>query len=174
MSAQGFLSRWSQRKQDAKTAPAPEPVVVAEEAPVENIPVVANEEPVQEEALTVEQEAMIADLPDVETLTPESDFSAFMQTGVPEELKRLALRKLWRSNPIFANLDGLNDYDEDFTIIQPLAEGVAEELQKLMKENSRTEPVEEEETAEGEEEQLEETAEAVDDDDDEVGEGEDE
>jgi hypothetical protein len=34
---------------------------------------------------------------------------------VPETLRRKALRKLWRLNPVFANLDGLNDYDEDFT-----------------------------------------------------------
>ncbi len=173
MSAQGFLSRWSQRKQETKTAPAPEPVVVVEEAPQDNIPVVVNEEPVEEEALSAEQEALIADLPDVENLTPESDFSPFMQRGVPEELKRLALRKLWRSNPIFANLDGFNDYDEDFTIIQPLAEGLADELQKLMKENSRTTPEPEPEEEEGEEEVLEE-AEETEEEDHDVGEGEDE
>ncbi len=170
MSAQGFLSRWSQRKQETKTAPAPEPVVVVEEAAQDQTSVVVSEEPIEEEALSAEQEALIADLPDVESLTPESDFSPFMQRGVPEELKRLALRKLWRSNPIFANLDGLNDYDEDFTIIQPLAEGLADELQKLMKENSRTapEPVEEERPEEDEE------GDETEQDDIEVGEGEDE
>ena len=30
---------------------------------------------------------------------------------MPEHLKQAALRKLWLSNPVFANLDGLNDYD---------------------------------------------------------------
>jgi hypothetical protein len=38
-----------------------------------------------------------------------------MKKGVPEAVKRRALRTLWSSNPILANLDGLNDYDEDFT-----------------------------------------------------------
>ncbi len=58
-----------------------------------------------------------ADLPDIETLDENSDYTVFLQDGVPEELRRLALRKLWRSNPIFANLDGLNDYDEDFRLV---------------------------------------------------------
>ena len=30
-------------------------------------------------------------------------------------LRKLALRKLWTSNPILANVDGLLDYGEDFT-----------------------------------------------------------
>jgi hypothetical protein len=33
---------------------------------------------------------------------------------VPEFLRKRALRVLWRSNPVLANLDGLNDYDDDF------------------------------------------------------------
>ena len=39
-----------------------------------------------------------------------------MKKNVPEHLKKRALRKLWLSNPIFANLDGMNEYDEDFTL----------------------------------------------------------
>ena len=37
--------------------------------------------------------------------------------NVPEALKRAALRKLWGSDPVLANLDGLNDYGEDFNVI---------------------------------------------------------
>ena len=43
------------------------------------------------------------------------DFSSFMQNAVPEHLRRRALRVLWRSNPVLANLDSLVDYGEDFT-----------------------------------------------------------
>ena len=39
-----------------------------------------------------------------------------MKKNVPEHLKKKALRKLWLTNPILANLDGMNEYDEDFTI----------------------------------------------------------
>ncbi|MDP6515708.1 MAG: DUF3306 domain-containing protein, partial [Alphaproteobacteria bacterium] len=54
-------------------------------------------------------------LPPVESLTADSDYTPFLRHGVPDELRRLALRKLWRTDPVLANLDGLNDYDEDFT-----------------------------------------------------------
>jgi len=43
---------------------------------------------------------------------------------VPERLRRRALRQLWRLNPVLANLDGLNDYDGDFTNAATDAPGV--------------------------------------------------
>ena len=54
-------------------------------------------------------------LPAPETLEAGDDFSAFLNTAVPERLKRIALRRLWSTNPALANLDGLVDYGEDFT-----------------------------------------------------------
>src|SRR5690606_25106276 len=55
------------------------------------------------------------DLPPIESLDKDSDFTAFLREGVPEETKRLALRTLWRSDPVLANLDGLLEYGEDFS-----------------------------------------------------------
>jgi hypothetical protein len=52
---------------------------------------------------------------DFDKLNYASDYTQFLKEGVPEAVKRRALRMLWGSNPILANLDGLNDYDEDFT-----------------------------------------------------------
>ena len=54
-------------------------------------------------------------LPDPETLEPGDDFKLFMKEVVPERLRRRALKKLWLSNPLLANVDGLVDYGEDFT-----------------------------------------------------------
>ena len=54
-------------------------------------------------------------LPDPDSLNPGDDFSAFMAKAVPERLRRRALRRLWTSNPVLANLDGLTDYSDDFT-----------------------------------------------------------
>lgn len=68
------------------------------------------------EALAAEEAAIDpADLPDVESLDKDSDYTVFMQAGVPDELRTLALRKLFMSNPAFAVLDGLNDYDDDYS-----------------------------------------------------------
>ena len=55
-------------------------------------------------------------LPDPDAMQQGDDFAAFMSREVPERLRRKALRTLWRSNPVLACVDGLNDYDGDFTI----------------------------------------------------------
>jgi Protein of unknown function (DUF3306) len=62
-------------------------------------------------------EPPLPELPDVATLDGASDYRPFMQPGVPKELRREALRKLWRTNPIINSLDGLDDYyvTHDFT-----------------------------------------------------------
>lgn len=52
---------------------------------------------------------------DIDAMDYDADFTPFMRAGVPDVLRRRALRKLWSTNPILANLDGMNDYDEDFT-----------------------------------------------------------
>lgn len=104
---EGALGRWSRRKTEARRAePAPAP---APAEPVEP----AGPEPVDP-----------ADLPDVETLDASSDFTVFMREGVPEPLRRLALRKLWRLDPVLANVDGLVDYGEDFTDLGGVIEGM--------------------------------------------------
>ena len=54
-------------------------------------------------------------LPDPDSLGEGDDFTAFMTRAVPERLRRRALRRLWLSNPVLANLDELVDYGEDFT-----------------------------------------------------------
>ncbi|HYH40321.1 MAG TPA: DUF3306 domain-containing protein [Azospirillum sp.] len=113
MTEESFLSRWSRlKRQEAEPPPvAPEPpaappAVAADEgdaAPPPDAPVEAAEDD------------PIKDLPPVESLTAESDFTPFMRAGVPEDLHRQALRKLWTSDPIFANDDGLKDYADDYT-----------------------------------------------------------
>ena len=56
----------------------------------------------------------LLDLPDPDTLRKGDDFAAFMAKAVPLHLRNRALRKLWRSDPVLACLDGLNDYDADY------------------------------------------------------------
>ncbi|QIE46519.1 DUF3306 domain-containing protein [Pseudohalocynthiibacter aestuariivivens] len=55
------------------------------------------------------------DLPDPDTLQLGDNFAAFMAKAVPDRIRRRALRALWRSNPVLANVDMLVDYGEDFT-----------------------------------------------------------
>lgn len=104
MSEEEFLSRWSRRK---RTVAADKPQAEAA-SEVEAVP--EPETPEEEEALLAK-----LNLPKPESLTEGDDFSVFMAKSVPEFLRKRALRTLWKSNPVLANLDGLNDYDEDFT-----------------------------------------------------------
>ena len=67
---------------------------------------------------------VVAQLPDLDSLDDASDFSVFLKEGVPDVIRRKALRKLWRVNPVLACLDGLNDYDEDYTVSEALVKGL--------------------------------------------------
>ncbi|MEM9785681.1 MAG: DUF3306 domain-containing protein [Pseudomonadota bacterium] len=64
------------------------------------------------------------DLPDPDTLSLGDDIKGFMSKAVPDHLRRKALRRLWRLNPVLANVDGLVDYGDDFTDSATVIEGM--------------------------------------------------
>ncbi|MCF3594419.1 DUF3306 domain-containing protein [Rhodobacteraceae bacterium LMO-12] len=77
----------------------------------------AAQEALQQQALAEKSDEEVLEelgLPDPETLVQGDDFAAFMAKAVPEHIRKRALRKLWRSNPVLACVDGLNDYDDDY------------------------------------------------------------
>ncbi len=67
------------------------------------------------------------DLPDLDELGEDSDYSMFMAKGVSREKRQAALRKLFHS-PKFNVTDGLDDYCEDFTKFEPLGGIVTAEM----------------------------------------------
>lgn len=101
------LDLWSRRK-----------AAVAAEEDAARAALEAEERAAREAALAEKPEAEVLadlDLPDPDTLGPGDDFTAFMDSAVPEVIRRRALRTLWRTNPVLANVDMLVDYGEDFT-----------------------------------------------------------
>lgn len=86
-STASFLRRWSQRKLESASRPAPA-------------------QPVKKQAATP--------LPALDGLDFEADFSPFMQQGVDAEAKRNALRKLFMTDHYRA-MDGLDVYVEDYS-----------------------------------------------------------
>jgi hypothetical protein len=111
--AKSPLSRWSQRKLAARRGDAvDEPVA---EAPSVEAPAAAPEPAAP--AAEPEAEAQTPALPSIDELDAQSDYTVFLNKNVPEALRRAALRKLWASDPVLANLDGLNDYDEDYHLV---------------------------------------------------------
>lgn len=79
----------------------------------------AAEEAAVEEAKLAERsdDELLAelDLPQPEELETPEAVRDFMNSALPQRLKTRALRRLWRLNPVLANLDGLVDYGEDYT-----------------------------------------------------------
>src|SRR5260221_5389884 len=57
----------------------------------------------------------LADLPPLDSLTHDSDFAPFLRHGVPEETTRAALRKLWTSDPVWAQPERLDIHNLDYT-----------------------------------------------------------
>jgi uncharacterized protein DUF3306 len=124
-SSSGFsLRRWSQRKLEAAraaVAPAPD---VAERAPdVAKVPAPPSDVPGQ----TAAPVADAASLPAVESLTIDSDFSAYLDPKVDKALKLQALKRLFR-DPHFNVMDGLDVYIDDYSIPDPIAPEIVRQL----------------------------------------------
>ena len=134
-SGENFLNRWSRRKQadckggtraDAGPAPAAAGMPPREAAPT------VDEDP--------QQELTDADMPPIDSLDGDSDFSVFMSPKVSEQLRTQALRKLFHL-PAFNVTDGLNDYDEDYTRFAGLGNVVTQEMQRMLKRELEAEVV---------------------------------
>jgi len=139
------LSRWSRRKQQAREAPAVTQTVSEPEVEA-RLEVPATEEIPQEPVALTD-----ADMPDIDTLGEDSDFTGFMSPGVSDKLRNLALRKLFHA-PVFNIRDGLDEYDEDYTTFEKLGDIVTCDMkhQIEVQERKRLEALEREEQARAE------------------------
>jgi hypothetical protein len=92
-----FLSRWSQRKQEAKQ-PEPNP----EPKPDEQV---AEASPPPEPAAEGESEPEfdLSSLPKLDEMTGTTDITGFLRKGVPEQLRNAALRQSWALDPAIRN-----------------------------------------------------------------------
>ena len=113
-----IIHRWSKRKQFERDAAQekPDQSDLPQEVPAE--PENASSEPVEQDKV---------ELPDIDSLDHDSDYSAFLSPEVEEGLRKIALRKLFKA-PFFNQLDGLNDYDEDFTTFEALGDIVTSDM----------------------------------------------
>ena len=163
---------WARRK--AKV----EAETLAEQAAVEQL-VLAEQHAVLEEKTDAELLEEL-DLPDPDTLVMGDDFSVFMSKAVPDRIRRRALRTLWRSNPVLANVDMLVDYGEDFTdaamaveniqTAYQVGKGMLKHVQEMARQAEERENPTEAEVLEEEVEDEAETLMAVSEDDAESGE----
>jgi len=112
-----FVGRWSRLKRGEESSAAPQPGTADEAA----------ERPIQ----TAPEEVLLtdADMPPVEELGEDSDFSGFLSQGVSDALREKALKKLW-GLPMCGALDGLNDYDDDFSVLESLGDTLTYQMKQ--------------------------------------------
>ena len=119
-----FLNRWSRRKTAAATPRPPDAPLddARDECAVAARPEdwSGNEDSAARKPDDIDLES----LPDIDSMDENSDFSVFMQDGIPDALRNRALRKLWQTDPTFNVVDGLVEYGEDFTDLASVAEGL--------------------------------------------------
>ncbi|WP_273428990.1 DUF3306 domain-containing protein [Marinobacter sp.] len=125
--AESRWQRWSRKKSEARKE-----VELTPPSTVEPEPAPEEQELAINEALPEHEVLKKYDLPDPDAIELGTDITGFMRKEIPELLRRKALRSLWKSNPVLAVLDGLNDYDEDFTDSAPGVKG-AKTLYKVGK-----------------------------------------
>lgn len=101
--SEDFLSRWSQRK---RAAEAEKPV-----APDAG----QNEKNPAADDRSQPPEFDISTLPPIDSITAISDVTAFLRAGVPAELTRAALRRVWTADPSIRDFKGLAENAWDFT-----------------------------------------------------------
>lgn len=126
-----FVSRWSRRKHAARereqqAAHDDRPETAAEQ-PREGSAGPEAGEPVPGDGRDDADLPTDADMPPLESLDADSDYSGFMSPRVSESLRRMALRKLFGA-PAFNVRDGLDDYDVDYTHFDPLGATVTADM----------------------------------------------
>ena len=131
LDAEGPLRRWARRKREvARENKAADEARergasrdLSEAAHVGREPTGDASEPtiVEENVLTDE------DMPPLDSLGENSDYSGFLSSGVSEGLRRRALRKLF-SSAVFNITDGLDDYNDDFTSFAALGDIVTSDM----------------------------------------------
>ena len=114
MSDDNFIARWSRLKRQTgaerekkrgEAAPAPDNPLPADEAG----------RAADQSHKGTEPEFDLSSLPPIEEITAGTDIRAFLQSGVPAELTKAALRRAWTADPAIRDFIGLAENQWDFT-----------------------------------------------------------
>ncbi len=178
--ATNFFSRWSQRKLDESTDEPFEAEQTLEEIELTSSdsvsseilstdlsPAAAAEAPqplesdalesdaLESDALESDEEAHAVDSQDTASESTEDlPVAQLLVSEASESVKKTALRKLFLSEE-FNVRDGLDDYDDDYSNLKTLSEGVAETLRDWVKDKTEEDTVNEsDQVADNEEEIL--------------------
>lgn len=130
-SQEGFISRWAKKKanKNSKTTFVEKNDDDAEKLNLESGIEELNSEQIEDESqydeLNDEELLEKFKLPNPEKVKKEKGLDLFFKDGVPDRLRQIALRRVWKLNPIIRYADAdINDYHEDFTDAATVIEGM--------------------------------------------------
>ena len=130
-SNEGFMSRWSKRKSNLKHDQGNEKNLKdkteLQESNVNEQKTVIKEEVDESQYSDLNDQELLEKfkLPDPEKIKKEKGLDLFFKDGVPDRLRQIALRRVWKLNPIIRFADAeINDYHEDFTDAATVIEGM--------------------------------------------------
>ncbi len=147
-----LLRRWSKQKAEATEGELQSTEIQDQETETDtdsDAEATASAE-IEQTEQTDEEEKAPVELPPIESLNDDSDYSLFMSPEVDENLKKLALRKLFKA-PFFNVVDGLNDYDDDFTTFEMLGDIVTSDMKFHEERKKAEEALRRQQAAESEE-----------------------
>jgi len=106
---ENFVARWSRlKRENAQEREAPGP---SSRDAKQDSGGVACRRNAQDAPVTFD----VSQLPSIDSLTASSDIRAFLQVGVPAELTKAALRKMWTADPAIRDFIGIAENQWDFT-----------------------------------------------------------
>jgi hypothetical protein len=108
-----FIARWSRRKRALNRRAAEPGSRAAEKDAHSNVP--APSEAKLGECPASYSEFDISNLPPIDSITSDSDIRAFLQSGVPADLAKAALRRAWTQDPAIRDFIGIAENQWDFT-----------------------------------------------------------
>jgi hypothetical protein len=130
-SNEGFMSRWSKRKSNLKHDQGNEKNLKGktelQESNVNEQKTVIKEEVDESQYSDLNDQELLEKfkLPNPEKIKKEKGLDLFFKDGVPDRLRQIALRRVWKLNPIIRFADAeINDYHEDFTDAATVIEGM--------------------------------------------------
>lgn len=119
--ADGFLGRWSQRKQAVREGKTPDEPAAK---PPGEVPAAA---PVAPTAAPAPVAPPPPSLEDVQRLTSQSDFAPFVARDVAPEVRNAAMKKLF-ADPHYNVMDRLDIYIDDYSQPDPLPESMLRQM----------------------------------------------
>jgi Protein of unknown function (DUF3306) len=126
--ADGFLGRWSQRKQDIRAGkPLAEPVIAPPPTPANQTSSELAGEISNVAKAEEKPETPMPTMEDVHQLTADSDFAPFVARNVSPEVRNTAMKKLF-TDPHYNVMDRLDIYIDDYSQPDPIPESMLRQM----------------------------------------------